>query len=160
MIRLLVDASVLLSGLASTPGSGSPPALIVDALTDMAFEPIVSQRLIAEVERGLRKPYFRGRISEDEASKAVEVIRAAAVIFDDPVDPPRVLRDPDDDYLLVLASIASAQAIVTGDGDLLDHGALDPPAIDSRGACELLGLMRPETSEPTTVEPHSIRSAP
>jgi uncharacterized protein len=147
LIRLLVDASVLLSGVASTPGSSSPPALIVDALTDMAFEPVVSQRLISEVERGLRKPYFRDRIDEIEASKAVEAIRVAAVVFDDPVDPPRVLRDPDDDYLLVLASIASAQAIVTGDGDLLDHDALDPPAVDAREACELLGLTQPAASE-------------
>jgi uncharacterized protein len=114
----------------------------------MAFEPVVCPRLIAEVERGLRKPYFRDRVNESEASRAIEAIRAAAVAFDDPVDPPRVLRDSDDDYLLALASIASAQAIVTGDGDLLDHRALDPPAIDARGACELLGLAQPPSESP------------
>ncbi|MHB2001204.1 MAG: PIN domain-containing protein [Solirubrobacteraceae bacterium] len=59
MTRLVIDASVLLSGIASSPGSGSPPALILDALTDMGFEAVVSPRLIAEVNRGLQKPYFK-----------------------------------------------------------------------------------------------------
>ena len=51
-----------------------------------------------------------------------------------------ILRDPDDDYLVALARGAGAEAIVSGDRDLLDHPGLEPPAIDARRACELLGL--------------------
>lgn len=40
-----------------------------------------------------------------------------------------VLRDPDDDFLLALTSTAEAAAVVSGDGDLLEHPDLDPPAI-------------------------------
>jgi hypothetical protein len=32
---------------------------------------------------------------------------------------------------------------VTGDRDLLEHPGLKPPAIGSRAACELLGLIKP-----------------
>ena len=37
-----------------------------------------------------------------------------------------MLRDPDDDYLSALALDANADAIVTGDRDLLDHADLVP----------------------------------
>jgi len=58
----------------------------------------------------------------------------------DPTDPPRVLRDPNDDYLLALAASAGAQAIVTGVQDLLEHPGLHPPAITARQALEQLRL--------------------
>lgn len=36
---------------------------------------------------------------------------------------------------------SGAEAIVSGDKDLLDRPGLEPPAIDARGACKLLGLL-------------------
>lgn len=45
------------------------------------------------------------------------------------------------DYLVALARAAGADAIITGDRDLLDHEGLDPPALTPRQACELLGLL-------------------
>lgn len=36
------------------------------------------------------------------------------------------VRDPGDDYLVALARAAGAEAIVTGDRDLLDHEGLVP----------------------------------
>ncbi len=59
----------------------------------------------------------------------------------DPASPPATLRDPGDDYLVALAVAAHAEAIVTGDHDLLDHVALEPPAMTARQACERLGLL-------------------
>jgi hypothetical protein len=41
-----------------------------------------------------------------------------------------------------LAREANAEAIVTGDKDLLDPLDLRPPAIDARTACERLGLIQ------------------
>jgi predicted nucleic acid-binding protein len=52
-----------------------------------------------------------------------------------------VLRDPKDDYLVALAVAGRAEAIVTGDRDLLDHDGLVPPAITPRDACERFGLL-------------------
>jgi uncharacterized protein len=62
------------------------------------------------------------------------------MILPDPIDPPPVVRDPRDDYLLALALAGRADAIVTGDKDLLDHAGLEPPAITPRTACERFGL--------------------
>jgi predicted nucleic acid-binding protein len=62
-------------------------------------------------------------------------------VLDDPGDVEAILRDPDDDYLVALARQAGAEAIVSGDGHLLDHRGLKPKAINAREACELLGLI-------------------
>ena len=51
----------------------------------------------------------------------MSAIERVAVMLDDPVDPEPVLRDSSDDYLLALAQASKAEAIVTGDKDLLDH---------------------------------------
>jgi predicted nucleic acid-binding protein len=42
---------------------------------------------------------------------------------------------------LALASASGAEAIITGDKDLLDHAGLRPPAIEARAACERIGLI-------------------
>ena len=72
------------------------------------------------------------------------MLRTLAVILADPISPPPVLRDPGDDYLVALAKTASAEAIITGDRDLLDHPGLEPPAHTARQGCALLGLIDPE----------------
>lgn len=52
-----------------------------------------------------------------------------------------MVRDPADDYLVALARVAEADAIVTGDRDLLDHAGLQPPAVTAREACARLDLL-------------------
>lgn len=140
MKRLVIDASTLVSGITGSR-SESPPCLIYDAVSEMSVEAIICPRLLDEVERGLRKPYFHALIEEDEIAEAISIIRAAGSMLDDPVDPPAILRDPEDDYLVALARQAEAEAVVTGDRDLLDHPGLTPPAIDARMACELVALI-------------------
>ena len=138
MTRLVIDASALLSGIVGT--DPSPPARLVDALFDGDFEAVVCPRLLGEVRRGLSRPYFLSRIDPADAERAVREIARASIQLRDPQNPPSVLRDPTDDYLVALALTGRAQAIVTGDRDLLDHPGLNPPALTSRAACELLGL--------------------
>lgn len=140
MKRLVIDASTLVSGITGSR-SESPPCLIYDAVSEMSVEAIICSRLLVEVERALRKPYFRELIEDQEIAEAVSIIRDAGTMFNDPADPPAVLRDPADDYLVMLAREAGAEAIVTSDHDLLDHGGLNPPAIDPRTACRLLALI-------------------
>ena len=40
-------------------------------------------------------------------------------MFADPADAPSVCRDPDDDYLVALTVASDAEALVSGDDDLL-----------------------------------------
>lgn len=138
MIRLVVDASALLSGIVGV--DATPPARLVDALFEGVFESVVCPRLLGEVKRGLTQPYFLARIDPADAERAMREITLGSIQLRDPRDPPSVVRDPTDDYLVALAQTARARAIVTGDRDLLDHPGLNPPAITARAACELLGI--------------------
>lgn len=140
MKRLVIDATTLVSGSANPHGE-SPPSLLYADLAGVRFELIACPLLLVEVERGLRKPYFRERVSEEELAEIVAGIADAATMREDPREVEPLLRDPGDDYLVALARAEQADAIVSGDKDLLDHPALEPPAIDARTACGLLGLL-------------------
>jgi len=138
--RLVIDANTLVSGSISPRGE-SPPCLLYGDLAGARFELIVCPELLAEVGEALRKPYFLERIDESAVDDIVTGIAEAATVVDDPVDFEAILRDRDDDYLIALARQTDAEAIVTGDHDLLDHSDLTPPAISARAACELVGLL-------------------
>lgn len=140
MKRLVVDASTLVSGVASRPGGG-PPWLILAALLDFEFEAIVCPKLIGEFRDALTNRYFRERFDPDQLAEIVGNVEEAATVYDDPKEVGAAVRDPDDDYLVALAREAKAEAIVTGDRDLLDHPNLKPRALDSRATCKLLGLV-------------------
>ena len=139
MKRLVLDPNTLVSGIAALK-AGSPPAQLIRAMQAMQFEIAICPEILREVGKALRKPYFRDRVPAAEARLAVTRIGDVAISFDDPVDVKPILRDPSDDYLVTLAKAAGAEAIVTGDKDLLDHTGLQPPAINPREACELVEL--------------------
>lgn len=144
MKRLVIDANVLVSGSVDPHGE-SPPSLLYANLS--AFEAVLSPRLLDEVADALRRPYFLERVGQSGVDDIVEGIAEAATILSDPSAVEAVLRDPNDDYLVALARAAEAEAIVTGDRDLLEHEGLDPPAITTRAACELLGLIEPSEGQ-------------
>lgn len=139
MKRVVVDASTLVSGVASRPGGGAP-WLILAALLDFDFEAIVCPKLIGEFRGALGSSYFQDRFDPDELEEIVSSVVEAAVARPDPSEIVPLLRDPEDDYLVALARQVGAEAIVTGDRDLLDHLDLTPPALDARQACVFLGL--------------------
>lgn len=124
-----------------SPHGDSPPCLLYADLAGARFEPIVCAELLAEIGEALRKPYFSEQVGENAVDDIVASIAEAATVLEDPVNIQAVLRDPEDDYLVALTRQAGAEAIVTGDRDLLDHDDLDPPAISPREACELVGLL-------------------
>lgn len=138
MTRLVLDTSVLLSGAVAAPTS--PPGRLLAAARTETFELLACPLLFEEFRRGLSKPYFRERVTAAEADELLDAFELLAIVLPDPVTPPSVVRDPNDDFLVALAATGSANAIVTGDRDLLDHLGLRPPAIDARAACRLLGL--------------------
>lgn len=138
MRRLVVDASVLLAAPVGRPESAA--SLVIEAARTGAIDMIACETLFGEFERGLTSSYFRDRVSDEERVLLGAMIRAIATVLPDPETPPRLLRDPADDYLVALARAASAEAIVTADRDLLDHDGLEPPAVTARDACVRLGL--------------------
>lgn len=140
MKRLVVDPNTLASGIAGIR-SGSPPALLIRAIQAVEFEVVLCPEVLVELRKTLRKPYFRKRVDDTDADDAIGRIDEVAITFPDPDHIEAILRDPDDDYLIALARRAEADAIVSGDKDLLDHAEeLEPPVLNARGAVELLGL--------------------
>jgi putative PIN family toxin of toxin-antitoxin system len=138
LTRLLLDASVLLSATVARPGT--PTALLLDAVEDGTVEMVACERLIGEVRRGLEGSYFRERLPVEDCEVVLTGLERIALMRADPASLPAVLRDPNDDYLVALAIDADAEAIVTGDRDLLDHPGLEPEAITPREACRRVGL--------------------
>ena len=118
-MRALLDPNVLISALLSR---GGPPARVLRAWLDGAFELIVSDKLLRELERALSYPKLRARVTPSEAHEFVALLSRGARTFDDPDGAPRVRSaDPGDDYLVALAE--SVQAIlVSGDQHLLELG--------------------------------------
>lgn len=140
MKRLVVDASTLVSGVASRPGGGAP-WLLLAALLDFEFEAVTCPKLINEFRDALGNKYFQERFDPDDLAEIVARVEEAGVEHEDPKEIEALLRDPDDDYLVALARMTGAEKIITGDRDLLDHAGLVPQAIDARAACKLLGLI-------------------
>jgi putative PIN family toxin of toxin-antitoxin system len=138
--RFVIDANTLASGCVD-PHGDSPPCLLYRNLAGTRFEAIVCPELIGELAGTLRKPYFAARIADTEVEDICAGVEHAATVLPDPTDVQATLRDAEDDYLLALGRSANAEAIITGDHDLLDHEGIAPPAISARAACERLKLI-------------------
>jgi putative PIN family toxin of toxin-antitoxin system len=115
-VRAVLDPNVVISGALSPRGT---PAEILRSLATGEFELIASQALLSELERALAYPKLRPHISESDAADLLRWVADSASVLSDPdTDPPVHSRDPDDDYLIVLAS-AHRAALVSGDKHLL-----------------------------------------
>jgi putative PIN family toxin of toxin-antitoxin system len=137
---IIIDANTLASG-SINPHPEAATSLIYHELTGTRIEVFVCPELLAEVEGTLQKPYFLTRIGQQSIADIVTGIANACTMLADPVNPEPIISDPKDDYLVALARITKAEFIVTGDKHLLEHMGLEPPAINARNACELLGLI-------------------
>ena len=115
-MRAVLDANVLISALLSPSGA---PAQILARWLVGEFELVVSETLLAEIERALAYPKLRTRIAAEDAVAFVTFLRDAAVLAADPPAPPRRSVDPCDDYVLALAERERA-VVVSGDQHLLE----------------------------------------
>lgn len=118
-MRAVLDPNVLVSAVLSRGGT---PAALLRAWLDGGYEMVVSPALLGELERVLGYPKIAKRVSSAEARELVDMLRLQADLVDDPIDDPAGAPsvrspDPDDDYLIALAQVATA-LIVSGDSDL------------------------------------------
>jgi putative PIN family toxin of toxin-antitoxin system len=139
-VKLVVDTNVLLSGAAWT-GTASR---LVDALLDGEAVLCLSASVLAELADVLQREKFRGRL--EQRGQTAEAIltrfeKVAKMIEPPPMPMPASLRDPDDIHVLACAVAAAADAIVTGDHDLLALKKFEGiPIIEVREALRRLGL--------------------
>ena len=115
-MRAVLDPNVMIS--AALSGTGAP-ARVMDAWSRGAFELIVSEQLLAELERALAYPKLLKHIPVESAAALMELLRNEAEFRTDPPGPPPIgSEDPGDDYLIAL-SAAEGAALVSGDQHLL-----------------------------------------
>jgi putative PIN family toxin of toxin-antitoxin system len=141
MLRVVADANVLVSAALSRSPQ-APSVLTLDAALDGRAEMVTSPLLLREITSVLSRPRLRKYLSTDEATRFVADLAAQTTLMVDPPGPhPTVCRDPRDDYLIALAEASGAEAIITGDLDLLviDPGQLDVEIITPRKFVERLG---------------------
>ena len=139
MRRVVVDSNVLISARLSPHGA---PGRLLAAWLDGRFELIVSPMLLAELAGVLVRPKFRRWLTVEEANTFVRTLGISATLIEDPPPQRHSVRDPDDYYLLTLASSTDADFPVSGTADLTSSHDARPPVItpsaflaslDSRG---------------------------
>jgi putative PIN family toxin of toxin-antitoxin system len=136
VIRVVIDPGVFISALIGSRGGA--PDLVVRAFVADRIKVMASPHLLAELELVLRRPKLAAYVDERTAREFVERIRRHATIVDDPVEQPAVTRDRKDDYLVALARTERADAIISGDRDLVDAGLSDPPVWTPRQMADRL----------------------
>ena len=94
------------------------PAELLRCWVAGGFELVVSEKLLAELDRALAYPKLRKRVALADVRALISLLARASTISLDPQDAPRRSRDPGDDYLLALSE-ATHSILVSGDKDLL-----------------------------------------
>ena len=118
-MRVVLDANALVAALISRVGA---PARLVELWLEGAFVLVISERLLAELERAVAYPKVRQRLSAADAAAFLGLLRDVAEVVPDPEEvPPARSPDPKDDYLLALAA-RERGPLVSGDAHLLGLG--------------------------------------
>jgi uncharacterized protein len=115
--QLVIDSNVWIAALISPAGTARQ---LVDAVLDNDIDILLSEAVFTELVSRLDRPKF-DRYREPEAwnlflSELVEL----ALWHEDAGTAIGICRDADDDKFLALAVTGQADAIISGDGDLLE----------------------------------------
>jgi putative PIN family toxin of toxin-antitoxin system len=114
-VRVVLDTNVLVSAL----HFGGRPRRLLDDVLRGDHTLIIGPAILGELDAVLVETC--GWASDRAAAVRTELEAIADLVT--PVEVPRVCRDPDDDQILAIAITGSADALVTGDADLLALGA-------------------------------------
>jgi uncharacterized protein len=135
-VRLVLDPGVLIAAAISPDGVCRQ---LLRRWVDGDFELVVSSALLEELEEVLLRPKFRRYLSESDAREFVHALAGwADTQAEDPPADVGITPDPDDDYLVSLARATNADALVSGDPDLTDLAAPNPPVLTPRAAMRAL----------------------
>jgi len=122
-VRLVLDTNVVISALL---WRGTPYRLLETIRRQESLQLYSSSALLEELADVASRPAFTKRlatIGKTAPEILVDYLEAIEVV--EPVDVPRVARDPDDDHVLACALAATAELIVSGDLDLLALSAYE-----------------------------------
>lgn len=112
MIRTVIDTNVLASGLISEAGT---PGRILSCWAVGLFDLVLSEYILAELERTLAKPYFRRSTSPDWAEQQLTWLQISGIVVPISVQVSGVAAHSEDDLVLATAVSGRARYLVTGD---------------------------------------------
>jgi len=135
-LRVVLDTNIVVSALLFTSGR---LAWVRHAWQQGALNPLVCRQTVAELLRVLAYPEFK--LSPPEC----EDVLAEFLPYTESVTPPArwpdlpQCRDPKDQMFLALAHVTNADALVSGDADLLlMQGQTAFPVLSAQGLAEWL----------------------
>lgn len=99
-------------------------------------------QLLRELVGVLERPKFRRWISLPDAARYCRDLAELATMVRDPVEIAPLSRDPGDDYLLAVALAERADALVSGDSDLLEVADSPVTILAPTHVLELLDSVR------------------
>lgn len=121
-MRLVVDTNILVSALLSRT---SLPAHLVVLWRERRFKLVTAADQFDELIRVTRYPKIRERITPALAGRLINEMRDFAIIVSN-LPTITACADPDDNYLLAMASVGAADFLITGDkADLLSMGSYE-----------------------------------
>lgn len=139
MIRVTLDTNVLGPGLIGETGAA---ARLTRLWSDGAFVLVVSDHILAELERSYTDPYFAARVPSERAAALVNVVRNNATVVELSAEVQGVATHPEDDLVLATAISGEASVLCTRDKQLLKLRAFEGIEILSPG--EFLGRIAGE----------------
>jgi len=138
VLRVTPDVNILVSG---TLFRGGASGEILAAWQEERLAFVTCETIVAQYEDVLRTP----RIQRKYSSVNIHTVAASAAalrtysILAEPVNVPRVCRDPDDHIVLACAVAGQADYVISGDQDLLvlnTHAGI--PILTARGFVTML----------------------
>ena len=112
MTRAIFDTNTLASGFVTAGGIGD--RLLQLWLTGH-FELVICEEIVDELISVFGKPYFRHRMSDQQAAENIALLRRRATVAVITVQLSDVATHPADDVILSVAVSAQVDYLVTGD---------------------------------------------
>jgi hypothetical protein len=138
LIKVVLDANVLVSGLISRQG---PPGRILDAWMAGKFRLFVSPQILDELRRVLHYPKIQERLTRDQVTGLLEKLGQDAEQVNGTLKLDVLTRDPSDNVYLACAIEARADYLVTGNSDHFEEAKTISPSvhiISPRGILDIL----------------------
>jgi putative PIN family toxin of toxin-antitoxin system len=114
--RLVIDSNVWIAALIAPSGTARE---LVGAVLDRDIDILMSEATFTELMPRLDRPEFDPYREPDTWNAFLTALVELALWYEDAGTATGISRDADDDKFLALAVTGQADAIVSGDGDLL-----------------------------------------
>ncbi len=122
-LRVVVDTNIIISGSFWK----GPPHTVVQTIWSGDVIPLATSAMITELRTTLAREKFAAYAVKANQSidELIDTYAAIALVVEPISVPPNVVRDPKDQMLLACAVGGRADAVVSGDKDLLVLGSYE-----------------------------------